>query len=175
MDGLNTTAMTQILKRFYPKGKIWDATLSGDTSIEVRAEMFAEAYAFLGNVLAEMDIRTAKLILKEYAEEYGVDIGGLSVAEAQALILLKKNARGGQSVPYFKNLISSYGAKGKIEECAPLVCGLSEAGGTDQCGDEDTVYMWFIEIDEVFGGVEILEKALKKYAPAHTNLTVIKK
>lgn len=175
MDELNTASMTQILKRLYPKGKIWDATLNGDVSVDVRAGMFAEAYAFLVGILAEMDIRTAEIKLKEYAEEYGVDIDGLSLAEAQALILLKKNACGGQSVPYFENLISSYGAKGKIKECTPFVCGLSETGGADQCGDEDTVYMWFIEIDEVFGDGENLEKALKKYAPAHTNLTVIKK
>ena len=114
MDGLNAASMAQILKRLYPKGKIWDATLKDDVSVDVRAEMFAEAYAFLAGILAEMDIRTAEIKLKEYAEEYGIDIDGLSLTEAQALILLKKNARGGQSVPYFENLISSYGAKGKI-------------------------------------------------------------
>lgn len=191
MGGINETVMRQILKRLYPKGKIWESTLSNDASTDVRAEMFSEAQDFFEKMLEETDVRTTLLKLDDYAEEYGVSISGLPLATARRLLLLKKNAYGGQSVPYFQRLLANYEADGEIEECTPFVCGLSETGAEDQCGDEDTAYMWFIKITdggytefrcgesecgdslgEYDTGLAVLVALLKKYAPAHGVLTV---
>ena len=173
MERINSVFIKQALEQLYPKGKIWESTLKKDASFDVRTERFAELYELLESFLDETDIRTASLKLKDYAEEYGVDITDLSVADARALIGLKMNAIGGQSVAYFKNLLAGYGAKGNVEECVPFVCGLSETGSDDQCGDEDTAYMWFVEITESGSNIEALKSFLLKYAPAHTVLTVI--
>lgn len=173
MERINDAAVKQALKQLYPKGKIWGSSLSKDVSFDVRTELFVELYRLMEGILDETDIRTAALKLKDYAEEYGVDITDLSVADARAAIGLKMNASGGQSVSYFENLLKGYGATGVIEECTPFVCGLSETGSADQCGDEDTAYMWFVEITEGGSNLKALTNFLLKYAPAHTVLTVI--
>lgn len=191
MGRINETAMKQIVQRLYPKGKIWDATLNDDVSVDVRATMFAETYDYLEKLLEETDVRTALLKLNDYATEYGISVSGLPLSTARKLLFLKKNARGGQSVSYFEKLLKNYGANGNVEECAPLVCGLSESGGDDQCGNEDTAYMWFVNITgggyvefrcgesecgdslgEYDAGLSALVALLEKNAPAHTNLTV---
>lgn len=191
MGGINEKVMKQIVRRLYPKGKIWDATLNNDTALDVRATMFAEAYDYLEKLLEETDVRTAFLKLNDYAEEYGISVAGLPLSTARKLLFLKKNARGGQSVSYFEKLLKNYGADGSVEECVPFVCGLSETGAADQCGDEDTAYMWFVNITgggyvefrcgesecgdslgEYDAGLSALVALLEKNAPAHTNLTV---
>lgn len=173
MERINNVFMKQALEQLYPKGKIWESTLKKDVSFDVRTERFVELYRLMESILDETDIRTASLKLNDYAEEYGVDITDLSVADARAAIGLKMNASGGQSVSYFENLLKGYGATGVVEECTPFVCGLSETGSADQCGDEDTAYMWFVEITENGSDIETLTDFLLKYAPAHTVLTVI--
>lgn len=191
MGGINETVMRQILKRLYPKGKIWESTLNNDASMDVRAEMFAEVQDFFEKMLEETDVRTTLLKLDDYAVEYGVSVSDLPLATARRLLFLKKKAGGGQSIPYFKSLLAAYGAEGEIEECTPFVCGLSETGAEDQCGDEDTAYMWFIGITdggytefrcgesecgdslgEYDTGLSALVALLEKYAPAHGVLTV---
>ncbi len=162
-----TEQYKEALKALLPTGVIWDKVKESE-SLEIKAELLAEFDLFLQKLVEESNVATAQDLLLEWAELHDVDISDLSIEEAQKALCLKKNAKGGTSVSYFEQLCKSYGViEPKITECLPVLCGVSECGSTDMCGQEETVYMWFANVPTT---QTVLREILTKYKPSHTAL-----
>lgn len=133
----------QVLKQLRPQGAIWEVE---DPATPVRAEMLAEVDTLFDLIAKESDVRETDILRDKWAEVYEVETEGRTLQQIRFDLALKKNAKGGASIPYFKQLGKSYGYDVEIEECFPSTCGLSECGGEDECGPEETVYVWIVTI-----------------------------
>lgn len=155
------------LKALLPNGLIWEKS-KNNAVLKIRAEMMANVHSVLDNLVKESNVKTSADLLSGWAEAYGLYIDGMTQSEAQNALSVKRNAKGGCSASYFEQLCRSFGInQPKITECVPFMCGLSECGSADMCGDEDIAYMWFVQTP---ANSQTLKDFLMKYKPSHSCL-----
>jgi uncharacterized protein YmfQ (DUF2313 family) len=101
-------------------------------------------------LIAESDPRLTSELLPEWERAYGLPDGclpsGSTTQERRAAVLLKLRDTGRQDLAYWRELAELLGYDVDVEEFAPFVCAVSECGGPDMCGPEETRFWWQITV-----------------------------
>jgi uncharacterized protein YmfQ (DUF2313 family) len=175
-----------------PQGIIWEVQAGGneDKKLNVLSSNFAKSHEIIEKILKENDPRTTIDLLKLWEKTYGLKADGLTYQERIFNLVAKYNAKGGQSISYFKKLAQDMGYEAEIIEHRPFVCGLSKLGQSDELASEDVVFHWHIKIKKQkiihfrCGASEMgdafakfpdnreIENIIQQYKPAHSSVHI---
>lgn len=166
------------------RGGVLDAILDAIAKLLATSENEAE------QLMAEIDPRTANVLLPDFErvlgpDPCGRDLGNQSLQQRQRRAHQRWIAQGGASIPYFIKLAESLGHTIEIEEFWPSKAGVLLAG--QPLVAEGEQFTWRIKLQLIsewvfragvnqagqpLGGIEIsdLECELRRLKPAHTQL-----
>lgn len=178
-----------LLKLLLPASLDPNGTLLG-------AELLAEGQALdgglgrAGALLDESDPRTTVDLLPDWERVAGLPDEGAflprTAQERRAAVVARVTGIGGQSAAYFIALAKSIGYDVTIDDYRPFRAGLSDAG--DALTNEVWIHWWMVRAPLVttfdfkagqssagepvrIWGVEPLERLIRKFKPAHTDVT----
>ena len=83
-------------------------------------------------------------MIADWERVLGLDNAGKPYAQRVAAVLLKINATGGLSIPYFVQLAKSAGYTITIDEPQPFRVGINRAG--DRLAGEDIMWVWTVNV-----------------------------
>lgn len=194
--GLSEDELTAQYLALLPEGPVWprdpDTVLATffRAAAKVRIRLHERACALVG----ESVLCNAVELLPAYEADYGLPDGcdpyaaERSIPERQLQLCDKETPKGGQSIPYFESVAARLGYTIEVEEMRAAICGLSDCGGEDVCGDETLRFWWRVRVagprvvwaecglaacSDTFATIahaEDLECRLRKIMPAHTGL-----
>ncbi|NDY41241.1 DUF2313 domain-containing protein [Dissulfurirhabdus thermomarina] len=179
------------LRALLPPGRLWDRWREegsvADRLLRALAEEPARVDARAWDLLDEADPRTAWELLADWEQWAGLPDPCLGPVEGtdrrRAALVARLTARGGQSRAYYEDLAATLGYSVIITEYRPHTV---DADVTDPLRDEAWAYAWEVAAGSrpvtpltVAGGVgdplaawgdELLECAVRRWAPAHTTV-----
>lgn len=145
-------AYLEQFKALMPPGEAWRTETGSALSalLSVFAAEFAKIDARALDLLNEADPRSTLELLTEWEKAVGLPdpcIGTpTNLNERRALVHQRLTSRGGQSVAFFSEIAEKLGYDIRIDEHRPFTCGLSECGGTDQCGEPEIRFWWHVAV-----------------------------
>lgn len=156
------------------------------------AQELTQADARKEQLILEMDPRTASEMFSDWETEWGLPDectpDDVSMARRRAALISKIMQIGDMRPSYYLSIAQELGYDAEIHEWRPFTCGLSECGGDDMTGDENTRYAWDFDIYGVtreyfecgvsrcgdplgdWGEADELECRIYKNSPAHSSV-----
>ncbi|MDK4645438.1 YmfQ family protein [Kingella kingae] len=95
-------------------------------------------------VLNAMQPETSGEMLTDWERVLDLSGQGKSYSQRLSAVLLKINAIGGLSIPYFTQLAKSAGYTITIDEPQPFRVGINRAG--DRLAEEDIMFVWVVNV-----------------------------
>lgn len=111
---------------------------------EIDARVLDDVQSNAVRVLDAMQPETSGEMLASWERVLGLSGKGKSYAQRLSAVLLKINAVGGLSIPYFMQLAKSAGYNITIDEPQPFRVGVNRAG--DRLANEDIMFVWVVNV-----------------------------
>lgn len=114
------------------------------TRAQIDARVLESVQQSATNVLGACQPNSSGELLADWERVLGLDNTGQPYAQRLANVLLKINAMGGLSIPYFIQLAKSAGYTITITEPQPFRAGINRAG--DRLANEDIMFVWRVNV-----------------------------
>lgn len=141
-----------MLQHLLPQGRAWTRALGGRlTGLLLACGDELGRVDGSGHLLMdEANPLTTLAALEDWERVLGLPDActpaGSSLQERRAMVIARLNDLGRQDIAYYRELAASLGYDVDIEEFSPFICGVSECGGPDMLGPEETRYWWNITV-----------------------------
>ncbi len=111
---------------------------------QIDARVLDDVQISAERTLAAMQPETSGEMLADWERVLGLDGSGKHYSQRVSSVLLKINAIGGLSIPYFTQLAQSAGYTITIDEPQPFRVGINRAG--DRLANEDIMFVWTVNV-----------------------------
>lgn len=111
---------------------------------QIDARVLDDVQNHAARVLDAMQPETSGQMLSYWERVLGLSGKSKSYAQRLSAVLLKINAIGGLSIPYFTQLAKSAGYTITIDEPQPFRVGINRAG--DRLANEDIIFVWTVNV-----------------------------
>ncbi|EIC13933.1 YmfQ family protein [Kingella kingae] len=111
---------------------------------QIDAHVLDDVQSSAARVLNAMQPETSGEMLTDWERVLDLSGRGKSYSQRLSAVLLKINAMGGLSIPYFTQLAKSAGYIITIDEPQPFRAGINRAG--DRLAEEDIMFIWTVNV-----------------------------
>ncbi|MDK4624164.1 YmfQ family protein [Kingella kingae] len=111
---------------------------------QIDAHVLDDVQSSAARVLNAMQPETSGEMLMDWERVLDLSGQGKSYSQRLSAVLLKINAIGGLSIPYFTQLAKSAGYTITIDEPQPFRVGINRAG--DRLAEEDIMFVWVVNV-----------------------------
>ncbi|MDK4527060.1 YmfQ family protein [Kingella kingae] len=111
---------------------------------QIDAHVLDDVQSSAARVLNAMQPETSGEMLTDWERVLDLSGQGKSYSQRLSAVLLKINAIGGLSIPYFTQLAKSAGYTITIDEPQPFRVGINRAG--DRLAEEDIMFIWVVNV-----------------------------